>query len=237
MNQDDIKAQIAKREWYHSIEVAPGLLTPGRYNPKPLLETMGFPEDFRGKSVLDIGCYDGFFSFEAEKRGAARVLAIDRHAADWKGFDTARRILGSRVEYREMSVYDLSPESVGLFDVVLFPGVFYHLRHPLLALDRIHSVCKEYLFLETQVLDNFFVYDGSSQTLEEINPILTATPVLQFYPGNELNGDLSNWFSPNIKALEALVATSGFKPRAVKTFGYRASLIADRQEFEIPHWY
>jgi tRNA (mo5U34)-methyltransferase len=237
MNQDEIKERIATKEWYHSIEVAPGIVTPGRYNPKPILDTMGFPDDFSGKSVLDIGCYDGFFSFEAERRGAARVLGIDRHAADWKGFETARQILGSKVEYRNMSVYDVSPETVGTFDIVLFPGVFYHLRHPLLALDRIHSVCKELLFLETHILDQFFVHDGKHTPLKDLNPVFSSTPVLQFYPNDELNGDLSNWFAPNAKCLEVMVAGSGFRPRWVKTFGYRASLLADREEFEIPHWY
>src|SRR5215813_2598194 len=147
-------------EWYHAIEVAPGIITPGRYDPKPLLDAMGFPADLSGKSVLDIGAYDGFFTFEAERRGAERVVALDRHPASHKGFALAHELLGSKAEYVEGSVYDLSPDIHGTFDVVFFLGVLYHLRHPLLALEKIHSVCREMLFVESHVLDDDFLHAG-----------------------------------------------------------------------------
>ena len=92
------------------------------------------PEDLRGKRVLDIGAWDGWFSFEMERRGA-EVLAIDNW--DNPRFHEVRRLLNSRVEYRQMDVYDLTPARIGRFDIVLFFGVLYHLKHPLLALERV----------------------------------------------------------------------------------------------------
>ncbi|MBV9325628.1 MAG: DUF1698 domain-containing protein [Chloroflexi bacterium] len=237
MTHDQLAERIASKQWYHIIEVSPGLRTPGRYDPSPLLDTMGFPKDLTGKTVLDIGSYDGFFAFEAEKRGAQRVLATDRHPADHAGFAIARELRGSKVEYQPTSVYDLSPEVHGTFDVVLFLGVLYHLRHPLLAMDKIHSVCREYMFLESHVLDNAFVFDGNQYNSAELHPNLVQSPIMQFYPGDELNQDLSNWFAPNIKCVELMLGSSGFRPRLVGQWADRASFLADRQEFVQPFWY
>ena len=118
------------------------------------LARLDLPSSLAGRTVLDIGAWDGFFSFEAERRGAARVVAADYyawHGIGWgthqgkAGFTLARECLGSRVEDLDIDVMDLSPERVGTFDVVLFLGVLYHLRHPLLALERIASVTRELL--------------------------------------------------------------------------------------------
>jgi tRNA (mo5U34)-methyltransferase len=237
MSSERTQQLIRSKEWYHTIEVAPGVFTPGRYNPATLLDAMGFPRDFSGKTVLDIGCYDGFFSFEAERRGAKRVLATDRHPIDHCGFAAAHELLGSKVEYAVASVFDLDPAVHGTFDIVLFLGVFYHLRHPLLSLEKIRRVCTEYMFLETQVLDSQFVQDGKTISLNQLHPGLANAMILQFYPGVELNNDPSNWFSPTTKALEAMVATSGFAVRDTRRFGGRASVIADCRPFEIPQWY
>src|SRR5215468_2825646 len=128
------------REWYHSIQIEPGLVTPGRKTARELsamVEHIGLPSSLDGLSVLDIGAWDGFFSFEAERRGARRVVAYDLTPEDYFGFSTAKALLDSKVQYVEGSVYELSERAVGRFDVVLFLGVFYHLRYPLLALDRI----------------------------------------------------------------------------------------------------
>jgi len=198
---------------------------------------MGFPKDFTGKTVLDVGSYEGFFSFEAERRGATYVLATDRHPADHCGFATARELLGSKVDYRVASVYDLDPAEFGTFDVVLFPGVLYHLRHPLLALGRIHSVCREYVFLETHVLDRAFLGDGARVALGEMHRALASAAVLQFYPHDELNQDPSNWFAPSVRCVEQMLATSGFCPTLAGRWGDRASFVAQRQEFPPPFWY
>lgn len=237
MSEKNIHEKINSKEWYHAIEVAPGITTPGRYNPKPYLDTMGFPNDFTEKTVLDIGCYDGFFSFEAERRGAKRVLATDRHPPDHCGFSIAHKLIGSNVEYNIASVYDLSPEIHGTFDVVLFLGVLYHLRHPILALEKIHSVCKEYAFVETHVLDNNLIYNQAHFKLKNLHPALVETSIMQFYPNGELNNDVSNWIAPNIKCVEQMLASSGFTPKIAGRFGDRVSFLAYREEFTQPYWY
>ena len=157
------------------------------------------PDDLTGMTVLDVGAWDGFFSFEAERRGAERVLAVDSFSWDgggWgsrDGFDLAREALGSRVEYETVEVLDLSPETVGVFDLVLFLGVLYHMRHPLLALERIASVTRKQLILETHV-----------------DLIGLRRPAAAFYPGEELNTDASNWWGPNPAAIEGMLRTVGF---------------------------
>jgi tRNA (mo5U34)-methyltransferase len=164
------------------------------------LARVKMPEDLTGKSVLDIGAWDGFFSFEAERRGASRVLAVDSfcwNGAGWgskAGFELARRALNSKVEDAEMEVLDLSAEKIGTFDVVLFFGVLYHLRHPLLALEKVSSVTKSHLILETKV-----------------DLLSLRTPAMAFYLGDELNHDPTNWWAPNIPALCDMLRAVGFR--------------------------
>lgn len=154
--------------------------------------------------MLDIGAWDGAYSFMAERRGAKRVLATDSvvWSGVWKtgnaGFTLARRVLKSQVEDMTIDVMDLSPSHPGVFDVVLFLGVLYHLRHPLLALERIFSVVGKQLILETHI-------DLADLT----------RPAMAFYPGAELAGDPTNWWGPNPLAVEAMLRSVGF--RAVKT--------------------
>jgi tRNA (mo5U34)-methyltransferase len=208
--------------WFHQIEVAPGVVTPGIDRSREKLESWELPEDLTGKRVLDIGCYEGFFSFECERRGA-EVLAIDLWAPGANGFELCKKLLGSAVDYRQASVYDLSPESFGEFDLVLFVGVLYHLRHPLLGLERVRSVCRERAVIETQICDECFIGpDGRITTLSAIGEELSSTPIAQFYPGAELNRDPSNWFSPNLTALQGWLVTSGFSIDRIISNGVRA---------------
>jgi tRNA (mo5U34)-methyltransferase len=161
------RAAIAEvREWYHTIELAPGVLTPGHFDLRPTLDRIPWP-DVRGKRCLDIATFDGFYAFELERRGASAVVATDlAHPSelDWpralrergerthaehiggmgEGFPVAKRILGSSVERRQLNVYDLSPETLGEFDVVVCGSVLLHLRDPLRALEAIRSVCREW---------------------------------------------------------------------------------------------
>jgi tRNA (mo5U34)-methyltransferase len=182
------------------MDLGGGLVTPGRDHTPRKLSRLGLPERLDGLTVLDVGAWDGFFSFEAERRGAARVLATDSWA--WRevgwgtkaGFELARRTLGSRVEDLEIDVMDLSPERVGRFDLVLCLGVLYHLRHPLRGLERVASVTGGTLLLETHV-----------ETLG------LRRPMSVFYPGDELDGDAANWWGPNIPAVQALLGAAGFR--------------------------
>ncbi|HET9849710.1 MAG TPA: DUF1698 domain-containing protein [Candidatus Dormibacteraeota bacterium] len=200
MASDQLRAAVNRIKWFHRIDLGHGITTPGDDDTPAKLATLGFPADLRGQTVLDIGAWDGFFSFEAERRGASRVLATDWFCwggPGWgtkAGFDLARQALNSSVEDKEIDVLDISPESVGMFDVVLFLGVLYHLRHPLLALERVFSVTREMLILETGVDLNFY-----------------WQPAMAFYPGSEAAGDPTNWWGPNPAAVEAMLKDVGFK--------------------------
>ncbi len=225
--------RIQSRPWYHSIQIEPGLVTPGSLSQTTLnyiLEQVQFPKRFDGLTVLDIGAWDGFYSFEAERRGAKRVVAYDLTPPDQFGFQTAHELIGSKVEYVQGSVYTLTPERVGTFDVVLFFGVFYHLRYPLLALDRIWSVCNETLILETQCLDERVIFaDGKASPLKSIDKRLASIPLYRFYRKDELTkGDFSNWFSPNRKAVEDGLWSAGFEPTMLSSWGDRVAFRGKR---------
>jgi tRNA (mo5U34)-methyltransferase len=191
--------RVAALRWYHTIDLGHGVVTPGVDNTPERLGRLALPESLAGKTVLDIGAWDGFFSFEAERRGAARVVASDSYS--WRGggwgtkagFLLARETLGSKVEDVEIDVMDLSPERVGTFDVVFLLGVLYHLRHPLLALERVASVTRELLIMETVV-----------------DLVGLGRPAAAFYPGAELNADPTNWWAPNIEGGEAMLRAVGF---------------------------
>jgi tRNA (mo5U34)-methyltransferase len=191
--------EIKKINWWHTIDLGNGIVTPGReYTPKKL-DWIKLPKSLSGLTVLDIGAWDGFFSFECERRGAERVVALDKYVWDWPaigkgGFELARRALGSKVEDIEMDVLEISPERVGVFDMVLFLGVLYHMRHPLLALERVASVTRKHLIVETHV------------DLNEHD-----RPMLAFYPEDECAKDASNWCGPNRSAVEAMLKLVGFK--------------------------
>lgn len=196
MSLADRAAQI---DWFHTIELAPGLVTQGRDDTRARVDVLELPASLEGRSVLDVGAWDGFFSFEAERRGAARVLATDSFAwngANWStkaGFELAREALGSKVEDREVDILELDPADVGTFDVVLCLGVLYHMRHPLLALERVAAVTKDLLILETHV-----------------DMTWTRRPAAAFYPSHELGLDPTNWWGPNPEAVAGMLRSVGF---------------------------
>ena len=158
--------------WYHTIELGNGLVSRGHFDHRSVIDCYGIPRSLEGMTALDVGTGDGFFAFEMERRGAERVVAIDvaRVAdCDWvprmrsrlgaladiqtwpDHFRMAHAMRGSKVEYRPCSVYDLSPYTVGTFDVVFCGSLLVHLQNPLLALHRIRSVTKELAVIETAV--------------------------------------------------------------------------------------
>lgn len=191
---------IEKIKWFHTINLGNGIITKGLDKSQKKLEMIKIPRDLKGKTVLDIGAWDGFFSFAAEKRGAKTVLATDDfcwNGEGWgtkDGFNLVRKITQSKVKDKEVGVMDLSPKKVGTFDLVLFLGVLYHMRHPLLALEKVASVTKDQLILETFV-----------------NITFSKKPLIEFYPNAELDGDSTNWSGPNEEAVVAMLKTVGFK--------------------------
>ena len=217
---------LAKRSfWWHKIEVAPGVFTPGHKDTiTELKERISLPEDLTGKTVLDIGAAEGFYSFECERRGAT-VTAVDRVDGEESGFSIVKRIINAKAEHKRCSVYNLSVEEIGQFDLVLCLGVIYHLRYPLLALDVLHSICKSDMILETQICDKYYLNTkGDICNLGDLGPELTKTPMAQFYPGRELNNDITNWWAPNLVGLLSMLETSGFTSEVHFCDGIRAIL-------------
>ncbi len=145
----------AEDYWFHRVELFPGYFTAGWSDPwVDKLPYFGLPEDMCGMRVLDIGCAEGFFSFEAERRGAAEVVAIDAYPDMIRRFNITKVAHGSQVTAYLASVYDLHPRTFGTFDLVLFFGVLYHLRHPLLALEKIFNVCTGTMLMQTATWDD-----------------------------------------------------------------------------------
>ena len=199
MDTEQTKAQVESINWFHQIDLGNGIVTPGNDASPKKLRQVQLPADLAGRTVLDIGAWDGFFSFESERRGADRVLAVDSYCWGGKGvptqagFNLARKTLKSRVEDLEIEVLELSPDRVGTFDIVLFLGVLYHMEFPEAALERVASLTKDLLILETHV--------------DHLN---IREPSVARYPGNELDGDASNWCGPNYPALEEMLRQVGF---------------------------
>jgi tRNA (mo5U34)-methyltransferase len=207
---EKLRAAVERVNWYHRMELPGGVVTPGVSETSRGLRRLRLPERLDGLSVLDVGAWDGFYSFEAKRRGAARVVATDSYSWSGEGWGTkegfllARAVLGVDVEDLDVDVMDLSVDSIGRFDVVLLLGVLYHLKDPITALERAAEVTAGQLIVET----------------ETALPWLRS-PAAVVYPGRELNDDDTNWWALNPAALRALLLRVGF--RRVETV-WRTSL-------------
>ncbi len=194
------RAALEKAGLYHSFRLPDGRVLRGAMDIEFQIERLApfqLPEDLSGKRVLDIGPWDGYYTFEMERRGAT-VTAIDY--VDLDTFRELHRAMKSQAEYLRLDVYELDPLQVGTFDIVLCMGVLYHLKHPLLALERICGVTRDMCLIDT------FVVDGEAWQ-RGIRPPL---PYIEFYERAELAGQLDNWSGPTIGAVEALVRAAGF---------------------------
>jgi tRNA (mo5U34)-methyltransferase len=188
--------------WFHRMELPGGIVTPGWSDPRrEKLPFFGLPADLTGMRVLDIGHAEGFFSFEAERRGAAEVVGIENYPPMVRKFNLCRSALGSRAQSALASVYDLQPRTFGTFDLVLFYGVLYHLRHPLLALERILGVCTGTLLMQTAICS-----DGDDEE-----------PIARFHPFGVTSGppekpshDPTCFWFPNASGCAAMLAHVGF---------------------------
>ena len=188
--------KLRKLGWYHSIELPDGQVIQGLIPLEILrarLDRFSIPQDLRGSRVLDIGAWDGWFSFEMERRGAS-VLAID--STPRTNFGVAKKLLSSKVEHRVLDICKLNPAEIGKFDIVLFLGVLYHLKHPLLALENICALSDNMACLESYVTD-----DGTSPG---------SIPIMEFYEASELRGQFDNWVGPNTECFLSFARTAGF---------------------------
>jgi tRNA (mo5U34)-methyltransferase len=191
-------------KWFHSLDLGNGLFTSGFATQEALekrLRSLQIPEDLTGMTFLDIGSWDGYYAFEAEARGASRVMATDYFCwvgAGWgrkDGFLLAREILGSKVEDKNIEVQDLSPATVGIWDIVLFSGIFYHMRDPIQAMQAAASVASKCMIVETHI-DH---YDMSQ-------PMMRYVPRDPNLAGNET----SNYWRPNPAMILVLLKELGF---------------------------
>lgn len=199
--------------WYHTMELAPGLITPGWFDLRDVLARLPWPE-IRGRRCLDVATYDGHLAFELERRGAREVVATDiADHADWdwlprdrdgdvdelaetagekgRGFAVAREILGAQVQRRFINVYNLRADEVGLFDVVVLGALLIHLRDPFRALAAVRDVC-----------------DGFLLSLEEVDPVTTALHTNR--PLLRLLGEEGQWSRPNAAGHRRLLEIAGF---------------------------
>ena len=209
-------AVAANPLWYHTLELPDGVVTPGWFDLRPVVDRMPWP-DVGGKRCLDVGTYDGFLAFELERRGASEVVATDisdDEAWDWPvpvraeggarlaalagpakgaGFRIAAEALGSSAQRVECNVYDLSPETVGSFDVVVMGSLLLHLRDPVRALEAVRSVCS-----------------GAFLSADEISLPLTVrrrrTPLAQLSGTDEL----CQWWIPNAAGHRQMLLAAGF---------------------------
>lgn len=219
--------------WWHSIDLGHGVVTPGHKPPGVLqaeLDALALP-DLSGKSVLDVGGWDGYFAFAAERRGAARVAVVDHYMwamdspgqqAYWRrcmqegvaprpyhetefwhpdtlpgkrGFDLAREALDSKVEDVVCDFMEADLDALGRWDVVLYLGVLYHMEDPMRALRRLAAVTRELAVVETEAI---------------AIPAFDHEAIWRFFPAAELNGDVSNWWAPNLAALGGALTAAGF---------------------------
>jgi tRNA (mo5U34)-methyltransferase len=220
--------------WWHSIDLGHGVITKGVKCGGDMsgeLKALRLP-DVAGKAVLDIGAMDGFYSFEAERRGARRVVAVDYYSwsldlpkhfeymrecrergilpkpdqetPNWRplelpgkrGYDTAHQALESKVETVVDDFMHLDPKKLGTFDIVLFLGVLYHLEDPLQALKHLSALTREVAIIETAAVSI---------------PGFEHLAFAEFFETSELEGDMSNWWAPNMKALCGLCRAAGFR--------------------------
>lgn len=214
MSSVELAAEVASQQlWYHTIELAPGVVTPGWFDLRPVVGRLPWP-DLRGKRCLDVATYDGFLAFEMERRGAAEVVATDiagHEGWDWlpreraggleflrqqagtkgRGFEIAAAALGSSVNRRFVSVYELDPDVIGEFDVVVCGSLLLHLRDPFRALESIRRVCR-----------------GEFLSAEQIDVALSALHKgRSVFRLRALDGQ---WLVPNVAGHRGMLEVAGF---------------------------
>jgi len=221
LDRTELERRIASNhDWYHTIELAPGVTTPGIVDVRPIVPRVPIPSSLAGKRCLDIGTWDGFWAFEMERRGAAEVHAVDvpdPYRWDWparariresyeggkenlelikrngNGFPIARDAIGSSVERHEMTVYEISQEALGTFDFVYVGSILLHLRDPVGALERIRTVT-----------GGAIVFNDCIEYV--LTKLLPRTPMARLDADDRVW-----WWQPNLAALQSMIEQAGFE--------------------------
>jgi len=218
LDREEIRRRAAALgPWFHNLDLHGVRTAPDHFlGDYPAVKFRGFahalPADLTGRSVLDIGCNGGFYAIEMKRRGAARVVAIDSDEDYLAQARFAAEVTGQEIEFRNLSVYDVARLGER-FDLVLFMGVLYHLRHPLLALDLIHE----------HVADDLLVFQSMQRGAREV---AAAAPDYDFWEAAQFDApgwprlhfiehryahDQTNWWVPNRACAEAMLRASGFE--------------------------
>ncbi len=204
---------INKSAWFHRIDLGDGVITPGGQDTAATLGRIGIPADLSGKTVLDIGANDGFFSFECERRGAT-VTALDMWNRKYDGtraienIQFCKKVLGSNIEIVQADVLSYGHEP---FDLVLFMGVLYHLQDMMAGLRKVAELTKPD---GKAIIETHFVAGGDS-------------PSARFYPGAELNNDPTNWWGPNAACVRMMAEIFFKRVRVVNTWCDRMTIHAE----------
>ena len=218
LTEAEIRARVADLgPWFHNLDLAGVATAPEHFlHDYPASKWARFadavPADLTGWTVLDIGCNAGFYAIEMKRRGADRVVAVDFDERYLAQARFAAEVQGADIEFRRLSVYDVA--ALGeRFDLVLFLGVLYHLRHPLLALDLIHE----------HAAGDLLLFQSMQRGADEIEPVAAdydfferdhfdrpGYPKLHFIEHRYAH-DPTNWWSPNAAAAQAMLRSAGFE--------------------------
>lgn len=221
LDRAEVERRIAQNhDWYHTIELAPGLVTPGWVDTRSAVSHVPLPDSLAGKRCLDVGTWDGFWAFEMERRGAASVHGLDvpdPYRWDWparariresydggkenlekirrngNGFPIVREIIGSSVERHELTVYEISPDRIGTYDFVFVGSLLLHLRDPIGALERIRAVSTGEIVINDCIE---FV----------LTKLLPGTPFARLD-----TEDRCWWWQPNLAALHSMIEQAGYE--------------------------
>jgi tRNA (mo5U34)-methyltransferase len=218
LSQEQIRQRVTELgQWFHNLDLGGVKTAPDHFlGDYPEVKWRRFassiPNDLTGKTVLDVGCNAGFYSIQMKRRGAERVVAIDTDEHYLAQARFAAKVSGTDIEFRNLSVYRVS-ELHEIFDVVLFMGVLYHLRHPLLALDLLHEFAAGDLLVTQSMLR------GSTESID-------VPPDFQFWERDCFDNkkfpcmyfveqryahDPTNWWIPNLSCFEAMLRSAGFQ--------------------------
>ncbi len=217
MTQEQIQSEVQQLgQWFHNIQLGGIMTAPDHFlgdypNQKWRHFAHAIPEDLTGKTVLDVGCNAGFYSIEMKRRGASRVLGIDHDERYLAQARLACKVSGVDIEFLEMSVYDVA-NLHEKFDLVLFLGVLYHLRHPLFALDLLHDhVVSDLMVMQTMLRGSTAVHRPEEDYPFEETAMFhdPAFPKMYFIE-NSYSHDPTNWWIPNKACVEAMLRSSGF---------------------------
>jgi tRNA (mo5U34)-methyltransferase len=215
--QEEIQQRVLElAPWFHNLNLNGVRTAPGHFlGDYPSVKWKRFaqsiPADLRGRTVLDIGCNAGFYSIEMKRRGADRVVAIDFDPEYLAQARFAAEVNRAEIEFHELSTYEVGQLNEK-FDLVLFMGVFYHLRHPLLALDLIREhVTKDLLVFQSMLRGSDVPgrFEKDYPFKEERVFKRPNFPQLYFIE-HQYCGDPTNWWIPNRACVEALLRSAGF---------------------------